>query len=41
MFSISDNIYKFGDQATFVCNEGYDLIGDVILTCTENEEFDK
>lgn len=38
---VFDGVFKFGDQARFFCNKGYDLIGDDTLTCTKNAEFDK
>ena len=36
---IFSNLNYFGSEATFECNPGYELFGEVMATCMENGEW--
>ena len=36
---IFSNLNYFGSEATFECNEGYTLFGEVMATCMANGEW--
>ena len=37
---VSQSGNSVGDTATFVCNDGYELVGSPVLTCQDNGTWD-